>query len=104
MTVGKDFKWKKLTCKDIARIEKEGKIYRMQIQTQKRKKFGKAGISKLNKRENSEVEQEISLRLEMAELSMNFEIYKKQRDRESLRTSIIEPAGRKTRCKMAGKS
>ena len=58
----------------------------------------------MNKRENSEVEQEISLRLEMAELSMNFEIYKEQRDRESLRTSMIEPAGRKTRCKMAGKS
>ena len=62
--------WNVLNCKEKTRIEKEGKNYRLQIQTQKRKKFGKAGNCKLSRQEECDVAQEITMRLKIAELEL----------------------------------
>ena len=62
--------WEVLDYKVKKGIEKEGKNVRMQIQAQKRKKFGKAGNCKLSRQEECDVAQEITMRLKIAELEL----------------------------------
>ena len=62
--------WEVLDYKVKKGIEKEGKNVRMQIQAQKRKKFGKAGNCKLSRQEECDVAQEITTRLKIAELEL----------------------------------
>ena len=97
------FNWKELPQKESIKIDLEGKEEKRLVEGMRRKKFGKAGTSRLTKKENLELGKEMEFRKLLAEINLNIKNALELRRGEAINKGSPRQIGRKGGYKVEGK-